>query len=113
MDISGAVEDYATRKIQSLEKLVDPQAKIEVELGKTTNHHRSGEVYKAEFNVTSAGVYSRAVAEEEDVYIAIDRARDELDSILSSKKDKKRTLWKKGSLRIKEFIRGLAKRKRR
>jgi ribosomal subunit interface protein len=113
MEVSEAMETYVTRKLQSLEKLVDENSLFEVELGKISKHHRSGDVYKAEFNVRSHGDYSRVCVEGEDVYAAVDKARDELDNILSSKKDKKHTLWKKGSMRIKEFIHGIAKKKRK
>lgn len=106
MDITPAIQEYLDKRLSGVEKFLDENAIVEAELGKISNHHRSGDIFKAEFNVTVKGDFVRAVAEKEDLYSAIDVAREELFDILSSRKDKRQTLWKRGSQKIKDMLRG-------
>lgn len=107
MDITPAIQEYLDKRLMGLEKFLDEHAIIEAELGKTSNHHRSGDIFRAELNVTVHGDFVRAVSEKEDLYASIDEARQELLDILSSRKDKKQTLWKRGGQRVKNLIRGI------
>lgn len=108
IEITEAIEVYTTKKLKTLEKFLDENSKVQADLGKTTNHHKSGDIFKAELNVHSNGIYSRVVAEDQDLYAAIDRAQDDMFDILSSKKDKKQTLWKRGAQTIKALAHGVA-----
>lgn len=108
MDITPAIQEYLDKRLQGVEKFVDENAIVEVELGKTTNHHRSGDIFRAEINVTTNGDFVRATSEKEDLYSAIDVAREDLVNALSSKKDKKQTLWRRGSQRIKNLMKGIS-----
>jgi len=51
---------------------------FEVDIGKTTEHHRKGDVFRAEINFTAGKKLLRAVAKEADLYAAIDKAKDEM-----------------------------------
>lgn len=107
-DKSQAVEDYVIKKISSLEKFIQDGEGVlcEVEIGKTTGRHKSGDIFRAEVNIVEPGntqVY--AVAEESDLYAAIDVVRDEAERAITSRKKKKGTLWKRGAQRIKNLLR--------
>lgn len=106
MDITPAIQEYVDKRLQGIEKFLDDNAIIEVELGKTTNHHRSGDIFRAELNAAVYGDLVRVVAEQSDLYAAIDVARDELQNALSSRKDKRQTLWRRGAQKIKNLLRG-------
>ncbi|MBP6974465.1 MAG: ribosome-associated translation inhibitor RaiA [Candidatus Pacebacteria bacterium] len=108
IEISSAVEEYVTKKLKTLEKFLDADSRVEADLGKTTNHHRSGDIFKAEFNTNSHGQFSRVVAEDSDLYTAIDKAQNDLFDVLASKKDKKHTLWRRGAQTIKALAHGVA-----
>jgi ribosomal subunit interface protein len=54
----------------------DPATDIRVEIGKTTKHHKSGNVYFAEVNLTVSGTLLRAVTKHEDLHAAIDKTKD-------------------------------------
>ena len=110
-DITPAIENYVTNKISSLEKFFGGNAKeygsilCEVEIGRTTRHHKSGEIFRAEVNIVRPGnVQIFAFAEEFDLYAAIDVVRDELEREIVSKKDKRATLFRRGSARIKNML---------
>ncbi len=109
-DLTPAIEEYVDRKISSLEKFFGGGDSIlcEVEVGKTTGHHNSGDIFKAEINITSPNVSQiYAKAEESDLYKAIDVVRDEAEREIVSKKNKKDTLLRRGASRIKNLLKNI------
>ncbi|MFA5889206.1 MAG: ribosome-associated translation inhibitor RaiA [Candidatus Paceibacterota bacterium] len=106
-DITPAIDDYVTKKISTLEKYLDTKDEVlcEVEIGRTTKHHNTGDIFKAEVNIVQPGnkqIYARA--EEIDLYTAIDIVRDEAERAIVSRKDKYKTLWKRGASRVKNLL---------
>jgi ribosomal subunit interface protein len=99
MDLTPALRTYGEEKIAMLEKFVTDAPEnvfVEIEIEKTTAHHQKGEVYRAVIIMrTSSGTY-RAEALEEDMYAAIDVAKDELANELSRTKDKEQQKMKRG-----------------
>ena len=115
-DLSEAIEEYVTKKISSLEKFLEVKdaTLCEVEIGKTTNHHKSGDIFKAEVNlVQPAHKQVYAVAEEEDLYAAIDIVRDEVERELTSDKKKRWRLLRRGGARVKELLKRIDMRPKR
>jgi putative sigma-54 modulation protein len=108
IEISPAVEAYVTKKLKTLEKFLNVNSRVEADLGKISNHHKSGDIFKAEINVNSHGQFSRVVAEDSDLYAAIDKVQDDIFNVLASKKDKKQTLWRRGAQTIKALAHGVA-----
>ncbi len=105
-----AIEEYVMKKISSLERFLNTSGEIlcEVELGKTTEHHKSGDIFKAEVNIVCPGnVQFYAVAEEADLYTAIDIVRDEVEQLIVNKKKKRETLFKRGALKFKNLLKRL------
>ncbi|MBI5078137.1 MAG: ribosome-associated translation inhibitor RaiA [Candidatus Yonathbacteria bacterium] len=109
IDLTSAIESYVDEKMKSVEKFAIPHQSenpiMEVEIGKTTNHHQSGDVFRAEVNMRVRGKHFRATSEESDLYAAIDDVRNELVRELSSHKDKARTLVRRGAGMIKNMLR--------
>lgn len=107
-EITPAIDDYITKKISSLEKFLDKnggEVICEVEIGRTTKHHNSGDIFKAEINLNQPGMKQvYAVAEESDLYTAIDIVRDEAERAIVSKKTKDSTLFRRGATQIKNLI---------
>lgn len=106
MDVTPAVDAYVRKKVQGFEKFVEDSSKLEVALSKAHHHQKSEDAFKVEYKVFSRGEYLQSTAEAEDLYSAVDLARDELFMVLSSKKDKKMTLWRRGGKRLKNMMRG-------
>ena len=108
MGITGAIREYVEKKATSIERFVRTQTGLlSVDVGKTTNHHKHGAVYRAELRLSLGKTKHYAVSEKEDLYAAIDDAREELVGQLTTKKDKTITLFKKGSQKIKDLIHGV------
>jgi len=106
-EITPAIDDYVTKKISTLEKFLTGKDNIlcEVEIGRTTKHHKSGDIFQAEINIVEpGGVQIFARAEEVDLYTAIDIVRDGAEREIVSRKKKKNTLFRKGGMVIKNLI---------
>lgn len=105
MDLTDAIRGYVEKKVGTLEKFLDINAKVEAEVGKTSNHHKQGDIFRAELNISNEGTMTFVKAEEADLYAAIDRVRDEAAHVLSSKKDKRQSLFRRGAQRMKNMFR--------
>ena len=82
--LTKILKDFVEEKIRDLEKLFksklkpDFEIKVFVEIGKTSRHHRKGEVFFAEGQIFLPGEGVRAVAEREDLKLAICEVKDKL-----------------------------------
>ena len=91
MKITPDIKDYLYKKLAHLEKFLDPADEsilCEVELGKTTKHHKSGEVFRTEINLRMAGKSLRAVSEMDELFASIDMAKDEMVRELQLNKER-------------------------
>lgn len=102
--ITNYVNDKLSKKVLSKFSGKNKILDIDVEIGKTTERHISGEIFRAEINVSIKGKVLRAVSEMEDLYKAIDDVRDEIVEALKETKEKKDTLWKRGARRVKNML---------
>ena len=106
-DITPAINDYVTKKISTLEKFINQHENVlcEVEIGRTTTHHKSGDIFRAEINMNIPGqkqVFT--FAEEVDLYTAIDIVRDEAERLIVSQKNKYKTVFRRGATQIKNLL---------
>ena len=108
IDISPATQAYADKKLALLERHLDPDDSSiygQVELERTTRHHRRGPIFRAEMNLFVQGVQYRAEATGEDLHTAIDEMKDEIVRELTHGKGKKTARIKRGAMKAKEFLR--------
>jgi len=116
MELSDSIRDYVEKRITHLGKLLaqhEGEVNIDFEVSKTTNHHESGKIYRADCNVTMFGpgggmFYSSS--DQEDLYAAIDDVKDKIFKEVKRTKSRKQALWKKGATRLKSILKGLTKR---
>lgn len=109
MELTPAIRDYVEKRMAHLEKFISKHgdnAQVQVEVGKTTHHHNKGDVFRAEMNVTLSGnsYQFRAEAETEDLYAAIDLAKDELERELISFKGKREAIYRRGAKTLKSLM---------
>jgi len=112
MELTSAISDYANKRLSSIEKFVKTGEEMiaYVEVGKTTNHHKQGDVFRAEFNIEISGSKFYTVSEKEDLYSAIDDAKYEIIRQIKTSKDRKQTLFKRGAVSIKKMLKGMSHR---
>ena len=112
IELTDAISDYVNKRFSAIEKFVkeEEEVKAYVEVGKITNHHKQGDVFSAEVNVEISGAKFYTVSEKEDLYSAIDDARDEIVRQINNNKNRKQTLFKRGSTSIKKMVKGISDR---
>lgn len=112
MELTDAINDYVNKRLSSIEEkfVKGGEMGAHVEIGKTTNHHKQGEIFKAEFNIEISGNKFYTVSEQEDLYTAIDDAKEEIIRQITRTKDRKQTLFKRGATSVKKMLKGISRR---
>jgi ribosomal subunit interface protein len=90
MEMTDAIMAYVEEKLMSLEKLCERYSPcdIAVEVGKTSEHHNKGDIFRAEANMTIPGGLLRAESTKDDLYAAIDDVKDQLKRQLVDRKER-------------------------
>ncbi|MCX6764113.1 MAG: ribosome-associated translation inhibitor RaiA [Candidatus Nealsonbacteria bacterium] len=117
IDLTPSLKDYAEKKIGELEKFLQrigekgqdfekgkPSYEAWVELERTTHHHHKGKVFRAECQIRLPGRSLRAESIKEDMYLAIDEVKDELQGEIDRYKQKQVSRYKRMARRIKNFL---------
>jgi putative sigma-54 modulation protein len=114
VELTDALKDYAEKRFSGIGKyLKDGEEGIEslhLILAKTTNHHKQGEIYRAEVTVSVKGVQFFSYAETDHLYAAIDEVREEVARKITGERDRTRALFRRGARSIKKMLKGISKR---
>jgi ribosomal subunit interface protein len=118
LKLTSALRNYVEEKIGGLERFIQgagfenksskkgkPPVEIWVEIGKTTHHHHKGKVFRAEGQMKIPGKSLRAESIKEDLHLAIDDVRSELQRELKNYLKKKGLRYRKTARRIKDLMR--------
>lgn len=107
--ITPAISDYIEKRLDAIEKFFkdDTTAKCDVELARTTSHHKQGGIFKAEIHIIAKDKNIYASSEKEDLYVAIDTVKDDVLREIKSSNDKQRSLIRRGGAQIKNILKGL------
>jgi len=108
IEITPAISDYIDKRFSAFDKFTqgDESARCDIEVGKTTHHHKNGDIFKAEVNLHISGKNFYAMIEKDDLYAAIDLVKDEIVRALTTHKDKGLSLMRKGALKMKNALKG-------
>ena len=109
IDPTPAITEYVEKKINMIEKFFGgiEDVLVNVEVGKTTQHHNSGDIFKAEIHLMIDGEDYYALAKTEDLYVSIDKVKDDIVRQLTSGKKKALRLFRQGGAKIKNMLRGV------
>ncbi len=110
IQLTDVLTDYVNKKVSHLEKFIDaknPDTVCHVELAKTTEHHKNGDIYRAEIRCSLKNGEVYVAEERADLHSAIDAVKDEAYNKLSSMKDKAITRIRKGGAKVKAIIKGM------
>lgn len=116
IELTEAIKDYVSKKVTNLEKLLTKiestggDVQVNMELSLTTNHHKAGEIFRAECSIAMKGGNFFASSDHSDLYGAIDEVKNKLFSEINKKKDRTQTLYKRGATSVKKMMKGLSKR---
>ncbi|MCK5096187.1 MAG: ribosome-associated translation inhibitor RaiA [Candidatus Pacebacteria bacterium] len=112
IELTEALSDYVDDKMGQIEKFIDVNDEsvvCNVEIGVSTKHHQSGEIFRAEINMHMSGKDLRAESEKEDLYLAINDAKEEIVEEVKSYKAKQQTLNRKSGGILKRILKGFEK----
>jgi len=93
ISLDDSLRVFIEDKIGGLDHLIgngDGQARVEI--GKPSEHHRSGDVFSAEVNLVLGGKLLRATGTHEDLRNAITDVKDELQVQIKKFKEKRTDL---------------------
>ena len=109
LDLNDEIRDYVETRINYLDKFIDAtekdQAIFNVEVGKTTTAQHTGEIFRAEMNLTVHGNSYRTESTRDNLITAIDDTTHEMEHQLVHHKNKRNTLFKRGAKQIKKLLR--------
>ncbi|MBI2120043.1 MAG: ribosome-associated translation inhibitor RaiA [Parcubacteria group bacterium] len=109
MELTSAIKSYIKKKVLSLEKFIHDapeNIQADVEVGKVSHHHKSGDIFRAEARLNFKGKEIYVVAEKDDLYASIDEIRSLAERECTALKDKKLTQIKRGAAKAKKILRG-------
>lgn len=114
MRLPKEAREHLTSKLEALRKFIDldsDRAKVQVEVGKTTGHHKSGNIFKAEITIREGRYVFRADASEEDVVTAIDKMQNMILRNLRDARKKGKAAQRSGARKVKAVLQGTRKKK--
>ncbi len=113
MELTDAIQEKVNDAVSVINKFLNnDQAMVRVEVGKTTNHHNKGDIFRAEFDINSNGEKYYASSQSSDLYQAISDTKDQILREINSRRGKKQTLFKRGAMSVKKRLKGILSYKR-
>lgn len=110
IDLTPEVSSQVHEKLSVVEKYLsvegDKEILAEVEIGLVSKHHKKGDVYKGEINVSSDGNFYRAVTKKSSIAEVMDELKEEIAKVIKRKTNKKDSLFRKGGRLFKKMLRG-------
>lgn len=89
VELTDAIREYVEKKVAMLEKHYQHIIGVAAEVDVTTHHHHKGMIYRAELNVSVPGKLIRVEKTSDNLYKAIDKAKDHMTLMLKGYKEKK------------------------
>lgn len=110
LKLTSEIEDYINEKIGGIEKFEEnlgSAAIARVEIGVINLHHHKGDIFRVEININAPGFAKiiRSVAERENVFVAIDEVKDELQREVKRYKGKMIAKQRRGAQILKQLNR--------
>ena len=80
IELTPSIAEYVEKRLEPILEMLKGHESLELdaEVGKETMHHHKGPYFKASFHLHLGSNHFQAEEEHEDLYAAIDNARDEL-----------------------------------
>jgi len=116
IELTDSLKDHVLKRVTDLEKLLSSMEKdggealVNFEVGKSTNHHKSGDVFYSSCSININGEDFYSSADKEDMFQAVDEVREILFRDINKKKDRQQTLFKRGAKSVKKMLKGLSSR---
>jgi len=110
IELSDEIRGRVDKALESISKVLDAsgdQLVGQVEVGKISNHHQSGDIFKAEMNLQSKGEVFYAVSEKSDLSAALEDVKDTIVADIKKAKGKQQSMLRRGGNKAKTFIKNI------
>jgi ribosomal subunit interface protein len=110
-EVTPPVISIAQRKLIALKKYLgktDSITQVYVELGKSSEAHVNGNVWRAQINLDFKGKRYHADSQAERIRTAIDIAVKEIETELRKAKLRNKSMIRQGGAAVKSFMRGFS-----
>ncbi len=108
-ELTPDIAEYLNQKIHGLDKFLGGMdmnvIEARVEIGRTTKHHQTGDIFRVEVNLRLPGRVLRSEAEELDWRTAIDVVKEELQNGIEKYRGKQEAQYKRGARVAKKLLR--------
>ncbi|KPJ55294.1 hypothetical protein AMJ47_00230 [Parcubacteria bacterium DG_72] len=108
LSLNQKLRDYVEEKIgEEVEKLLKherPPIEAAVELIRVTKHHKKGDIFRAEVQVSLHGHKVISEAPGESIEQAIDKVKDELEREIKRHRNKEKDIGRKGGRFLKKLL---------
>ncbi|HOA47554.1 MAG TPA: ribosome-associated translation inhibitor RaiA [Candidatus Paceibacterota bacterium] len=91
--LTESLRNYIEEKIGKCERFIQLEnfpLKAYVEIEKITDHHRKGDIFRAEVNMELPGKLLHCDARKNDIYLAINAVRNKLEREIKEYKELKK-----------------------
>ena len=105
--MTDAIRNYVEKKLKGIDRFAnttESQLQIQVEVGRTPSDQESGEVFRAEINLSINGNQFYAVSKKDELYAAIDDVKNEIVRQMKKSKGKDTVAVRKGQRKAKKII---------
>ena len=106
IELTPAISSYAEKRLSKITKFLSDDPLVSIKLGKMTQHHKHGEVFRAEIRISGSGQNYYASKEATDLYAAIDEVQGEVMQEITKDKGKRESLMRRGGRAFKDTLRG-------
>ncbi len=108
LELTDSIYTYVDKKMKSLARLFEGAGATGawVEVGRTSNRHKSGDVFRAEIQVKLPGAEGmRSESTQMDLHLAIDEARNDIERQFKKYRGMQGEQEKRGAREAKERTR--------
>lgn len=109
MELTPEILSYAEKRLIKVGRYLEASDPVmSIELGKSTQHHRQGNIFRAEIRIAGGGADFYAAKETSDLHRSIDEVKDEIIREVTKKQGRRRHLMRRGQRMFKDMVRGFA-----
>ena len=108
IELTASIEEYFGKKMAALDKVAahfGEALSAHVEAGRTTRHHRSGDVFRVEIRIHVPGRELRAESVGKTLLEAMDKAQEDMRTELERHKEKSVDAKRRGGAELKKMLR--------
>jgi len=106
IELTPSISSYIEKKLVTIERLlkdVPPETLVEIEIEKDSKQ-RKGQGFNAQINIFLPNKRLFASADHDDLYAAIDKAKDEILSELKKQNVKRRDMFRRSAAKTKQLF---------